>query len=378
MKYLSVIIFSFLLVSCQQGSPEEQTNTKGSVPIENELTLTADQLNTIEITNVELEEKQISQTLRLNGKVDIDPNYRVSLSSALGGHIKSINALPGKFVKKGEIILSIEDNQFIQIQQDYLIAQAQLLSAEPNYSRQKELNNNKSTSDKIMQEAETAYYSLLAVKNGLEEKLRLININPSYLEAGKIQRSINIIAPFDGFVSKVMVNKGKYVSASDELIEIINPQGLLMNIKVFEKDLPKIKVGQNIDVFTNDSPDNILKTKVISTGSTIYEDGSTAIVAKSADANSIKFVSGQYINALVALENIAAYTLPANAVVSFEGRNYIFEQLDDAVFRLHEVEAGEVFEDTIPINNHQEFLNKKIVDKGAYTLLMALKNKAEE
>src|SRR5690606_12121396 len=125
--------------------------------------------------------------------------------SAMGGYIKSINVLPGKTVKKGEVLLVLEDNEFIQIQQDYLTTKAQLLSASPNYQRQKELNESKSSSDKTMQQAETEYRSLLAAKSALEEKLKLININPASLTNETIKRTIPVLSPFNGTISKVLV-----------------------------------------------------------------------------------------------------------------------------------------------------------------------------
>lgn len=378
MKYLFIILSAFLVLSCKNEAVKNETEKPVSKTIQNELMLTKEQLKTIELNTVKMEKKQISGTLQLNGKVDVDPDSKVSISSALGGHVKSVRVLPGKFVKKGEVIVTIEDNQFIQIQQDYLTTQAQLLSAAPNYNRQKELNTSKSTSDKLMQQAETEYKSLLAIKNGLEEKLRLLNINPSKVAAGKIQRSINIVAPFSGVVSQVNVNKGKYVAPSDELVELINPQGLILKIKVFEKDLPKISVNQNVTVFTNGDTNNKLKAKIITKGNSILEDGSTEVIAKLLNTNTHELVNGLYINALIDLDNIDAFTLPADAVVSFEGKNYVFEQKSQEKFLLVEVETGNTFQESIAIVNAEVLLNKKIVHKGAYALLMALKNKVEE
>ena len=378
MKYLFIILSAFLILSCKNEAVKEETAKPASKVVENQLELTKEQLKTIELSTVKMQKKQISGTLQLNGKVDVEPDSKVSISSALGGHVKSVRVLPGKFVRKGDVIVIIEDNQFIQIQQDYLTTQAQLLSAAPNYNRQKELNTTKSTSDKLMQQAETEYKSLLAIKNGLEEKLRLLNINPSKVAAGKIQRSINIVAPFSGVVSGVNVNKGKYVAPSDVLVELINPQGLILKVKVFEKDLPKIAIGQNVTLFTNGDADNKLKARIITKGNSILEDGSTEVIAKLINVNKSELINGLYINALIDLDNVDAFTLPADAVVSFEGKNYVFEQIAAGKFRMMEVEIGTANEGFVSIQNHSSLLNKNIIGKGAYSLLMALKNKTEE
>src|SRR5690606_16705556 len=171
-----LIISSF--VGCRNHNESDnlqplQVGTSGEI-----LSLTAEQLKTLPIDTVSPAKKKVTNVLMLSGKVDVDPDYRLSLSSALGGHIKSVHALPGKPVRKGEIIVELEDNQIIEIQREYLTSKARLQSAEADYTRQKDLNANKSASDKTLQLAEAEYKSLLAASTALEEKLRLIHINP--------------------------------------------------------------------------------------------------------------------------------------------------------------------------------------------------------
>lgn len=377
MKYFAVIMLSVLLYGCRPDKPADEKQAVEPQVTENQITLTDEQLQTLSIESTSLQKEQIAGVLHLNGKVDVNPDYRVSLSSALGGHVRSVHVLPGQSVKKGEVILSLEDNQFIQIQQDYLTVKAQLLSAEPNYIRQRELNASKAASDKNMQAAETEYRSLLTAKSALEEKLRLIHIDPSSLTYEQIKRSISLNAPSDGVISRVMVNKGKYVSPADVLAELINPEGLLLNIKVFEKDWPKVAVGQVLEAYTNESPDHKIQARVMTRGNVIDNDGSTEIIAKVINPGRVKLVAGLYVNALLKLENMEAYTLPESAIVSFNGKNYVFEVKSRNVFRMAEVKNGETQDGRIEILNYPDIRGKNVVNKGAYALLMALKNKSE-
>ncbi len=378
MKYLSILISLVLFSGCRQDKPGDEKQAAEQQITGNQIRLSDEQLKIVSPESILLEKKQIAGVLQLNGKVDVNPDHRVSLSSALGGHISSVNVLPGQPVKKGEIILVLEDNQFIQIQQDYLNIKAQLLSAEPNYLRQKELNSSKAASDKTFQLAETEYRSLLVARSALEEKLRLIHIDPVSLTPDHIKRSATIAAPFDGVVSRVLVNKGKYVSPSDVLVELINPQGLLLSIKVFEKDWPKVAVGQLLQAYTNENPERKIQARIITKGNVINDDGSAEIIAKVIDRGGVKLVAGLYVNAALNLENIETYTLPEDAVVSFSGKSYVFVFKDNNVFDMTEVEIGKTRDGKTEIVNYQAISDKRIVGKGAYALLMAAKNKAEE
>ena len=70
-----------------------------------------------------------------------------------------------------------------------------------------------------------------------------------------MSRSINVYSSIDGFVSKVNVNIGKYVNPTDVLFELINPEDIHLNLKVFEKDLDKLSIGQKIVAFNNNQPE---------------------------------------------------------------------------------------------------------------------------
>ena len=70
--------------------------------------------------------------------------------------------------------------------------------------------------------------------------------------------------------------------------------------------------------------------------------------------------------------------LPEASVVSFEGKEYVFEILDASTFKILEVQIGSSGNGWVEITNVTALQTKKIANQGAYTLLMALKNKPEE
>ena len=378
MKYNAFFILFLFLMSCTQEKTQEANQETPREQTDDELHLSDTQLKALDIQYTQISKEQTAGSLQLNGKITIDPNYKVSVSSALGGRIQNINCLPGKYVKKGETLFTLEDNQIIQIQQDYLTTKAQLLSAEPNYLRQKELNSNQAVSDKVLQQAEAEYHALLATKSGLEQKLQLIHLNPETLSPQTIQRVVPIPAPFNAWVSDVFVNKGKYVTPSDVLAELINPQGLLINVRAFEKDLAQIRVGQAMQAYTNSDPEVKIEAKVLSKGNHIHEDGTAEIIAQVIDSKSVELVEGLYVNARIHLDNMEVFTLPNEAIVSYEDKHYVFEQIDSNTFRMKTIQLGTQNTGTTSIMGAEKLENKVLVGQGAYSLLMALKNKAEE
>ena len=375
MKRISLyILFIVCTFSCGK---KESTNDKQEETIENSVKLSDEQIKAIGLNTTLLQQKAIDKTIRLNGKVTVSPSHLVSVSSIIGGRVKSISVLPGNYFKKGQLLVVLEDEQFVQLQQDYLIAKAKLESARLDYERQKGLNSNKASSDKTFQLAEAEYKTITVTKKALEEKLKLIYINPETLTAENISSSIVVKAPFNGVVSKLMINTGKYVNASEILMELINTDGLLLSLKAFETNITGLQVGQEILAYTNQNPDKKLKAKIISVVPNIENDGSADIVARFS-ASYPEVISGLYINANVTLKNFNTGSLPEKSIVSFENNNYVFEKTNDNTFVLIPVKVGNSSNGFTEIIDSEKVVEKKIVEKGSYDLLMALKNQVQE
>ena len=373
------IISSLLLlmiVSCNSKSTEEKTEE--SALTTNVASLTDAQLKNATIEVGSLQKRSISSTLKVNGKIDVPPQNLVSVSMPLGGYLKSTQLLPGLHINKGEVIATMEDQQYVQLQQDYLSTKSKLVYAQKEYERQKELNQNQASSDKIYQLADSEYTSLRIALSALSEKLKLINVNPNTLSEKNISKSVNIYAPINGFVSKVNVNIGKYVNPSDVLFELINPSDIHLNLKIFEKDITKLSIGQKLVAYTNNQPDKKYKCDILLISKDLSIDEHTAEVHCHFENYDKTLLPGMYVNADIELKSSDVLTLPQESIVSFESKDYVFVVLNKNQFRMTEVKTGNSENGYIEILNPEYLQDKKVITKGAYTILMTLKNKTDE
>lgn len=375
MKYVVGVLVALIVYGCTNkvNIKEEE----GEEKVGNVLKMTDGQLASFELSVVEIVEKTMEQTIKLNGKIEVPPQGLLSVSSVYGGQVKSIGLLPGMSFKKGDVIVELEDNQFIQLQQDYLTVTAQLENAKAEYFRQQDLNQSKASSDKVYLQAKADYETLQITQRSLAQKLRLIHIKPEHLNMDNIKQSIAIYAPFDGFVAQVFVNAGRYVAPSEVMVELIDPRNMQLNVKLFEKDWAKVKVGQKLWAYTNIRPEDRMKGEVMLIGKNISEDR-TVDVRVRLEAAPDKLMPGMYMNAEVVIPEQQAMALPEECVVDFEGGKYVFEIVDKNTFKMLAVECGEVGNGWVPIVNSDLLRNKNVVEKGAYTLLMALKNEGED
>lgn len=376
MKKLFYISFCVILAACGSKETEKrETVTK----TDNTVTLTDAQLKNASIQTGKAERKSVSSLLKVNGQIDVPPQNLVSVSFPLGGYLKSTKLLPGMQVSKGEPIAIMEDQQYIQLQQEYLSAKAKQSYLEHEYNRQKELNQSKASSDKVFQQAEAEYKSNSINIKAFAEKLRLIGINPEGLNENTISRSINVHSPITGFVSKVNVNIGKYVNPVDVLFEIVNPNDIHLRLAVFEKDISQLSVGQKVVANAANNPDKKYDCEIILIGKDIANDRSIDVHChfKQFDKS---LVPGMYMVAEVEIQNKEAWVVPEDAVVRYENKTFIFVTANHNQFEMIPVVAGASENGLIQIvaEGGYDLLNKSIVTKNAYTLLMKMKNTGEE
>ncbi|MBB6270025.1 cobalt-zinc-cadmium efflux system membrane fusion protein [Pedobacter cryoconitis] len=378
----AIILTSALIIlfsSCKNEQKEEKTAAKEQTQKlktdEDLVQLLPAQIKNSGIEVGDFQNKEMHTTLKVNGVIDVPPENIVSISIPLGGYVKKMALIPGMKVGKGSVLATVEDQQYIQLQQDYLTAKSRLKFAEADYNRQKGLNATKATSDKLFQQSESEFSNQKILVRSLAEKIRLIGLNPSVLNENNISRAINIYAPISGYVTKVNVNTGKYVTSSDVLFELINPGALHVNLTVFENDASKLKEGQKIICTTNKHPEKKYTAIIHLITPNIGEDRTTSVHCDLKDYDK-DLLPGTFMNASIELNNSSVTAVPEAAVVKWENKEYIFSAEGGNKFRMRKVETGVINNGFVEIKSALDV--KSIVVKNAYAILMKMKNSEEE
>jgi cobalt-zinc-cadmium efflux system membrane fusion protein len=383
-KYLNkttVCMATLALFSCG-GSTTEKTETKAEEKpgTENTTTVTLSdaQIKTAGIDTGHAGNRPVASTLKVTGAIDVPPQNMVSISFPMGGYLKSSRLLPGMHVSRGETIAMMEDQQFIQLQQDFLTAKANLKFSQKDFERQRDLNASKANSDKVFQQAQADYESQKILLSSLSEKLRLIGMNPAKVTDGSITRSAAVRSPIDGYVSKVNVNIGKYVNPSDVLFEIVDPRDIHLALDVFEKDVNQLHEGQKVIAYTNSNPDTKFNCTIVLIGKDLTDQRKTEVHChfEHYDKN---LLPGTFMNAEIEVTSGNALTLPEDAIVSFENKSYAFKVKGKNAYEMVEVKPGVARDGYVELlANSSELRSQTFVTKGAYSLLMKMKNTGED
>ncbi len=389
MKKLFYILFSinFILAvySCNSGSKSTIESEEVEVLPEDIVELRDDQILLAGIQTGRVEMRSVSNTIKVNGIVSVAPKNQATVCMPLGGFIKSTSLLPGNEVKRGQTLAIIENQDFVDIQQNYLEAKNKLVFAEAEFNRHTDLYKDDVYSEKNVQQVTVDFKNLKALVRSLEQKLMLIGINPDNLTENNISNQVNLVSPINGYLKAVNVNIGKYVSSTDILFEIVNSNQLFLELTLFEKDAYKVVPGQKIKFFINNESET--HDAVISqTGKSISND-KTFRVYGTVISTCKNILPGMYVNALIEESDLKVTAVPSEAVVSFDDKDYIFifdkEKEEDGKpfieYRIIEVTKGVTSAGYtgITLPDGFDFSNAKVVVKGAYNLLSAKKNAGE-
>ena len=239
----------------------------------------------------------VANSPTFNGVLIASPTQMATVSSTIGGRIHQLYVMPGKAVSRGQVIALLDDPSFIELQQSYLEASAQLEYLEQEYNRQRSLGAKEAASQKRVQQSKAEYLAMKSKASATEAQLRALGINPLSIKNKGIKTYLPVTSPIGGFVTNLTVNLGKYVEAGSAICDVINKSQPLIQLTVYEKDLHLINTGTEIAFRVNGMGKATFSATVISVDQAVDKtDYSIKAYAKVKDHNAM-FRPGMYVRA---------------------------------------------------------------------------------
>lgn len=371
MKSIYILVFSFLLIACGQSEKnkaplvDEASNT-------NQILVSQKQFEGENMQFGKLEKQAFYETIKTSGMIDVPPSNKANINAFMGGYITKIPLLIGDKVKKGQLLVTLENPEFIEIQQQYLEIAEQLSYLKSEFTRQQTLYNEKISSQKNFLQAESTYKSSLAQYNGLRKKLIMMNLDPTSVEQGNITSTLNLYALINGYVSQVNVSNGSYVSPSDAILEIVNTEHIHLELLVFEKDVLKITKGQKILFKIPEASEDTYSAEVYLVGKTIDETTRMVKVHAHIDEKT-DFIVGMFVEASILTAEDNSLALPNEAVFEIDNNFFCLvlnsKKNDTFYFDKVKLDIEKQTETHTAIRNSDSLINKDILTKGGFMLL---------
>ena len=351
----------------EEGGHEEE---EGSVEI------TQQQAETIGLEMKPLEERSLGNNIKVTGRLELFPQDRANISPFVGGNISSVLVIEGDKVHKGQVLAYLEHPDIITMQQEFQEKNDELVFLDQDYERKKTLYDKGVSSGKEFQMAQSKYRSTTSSVNAMRAKLRLLGFNVDEIANGKIYQGVPVISPISGFVDEVLISLGDYVAPQSKMFAVSDNSKIHVDLKVYEKDIPRVKEGQKIFFSVASRPDELLTAEVHSIGKTFEEDPKAVHIHAHIENPERDLLPGMYVEGRIVQDEKNTLAVPEEAVIKEGEKSFIFV-LDDGdaqeegklKFKMVQVSVGVIDLGFVSINPMEPLqYGSKVVINGAYTL----------
>ena len=301
-KYILVFLLIFLFTACKKGAKEEMIR---AVKIQ--------EINSMQDENFNIE-----------FPAQISPSQKTVLAFKYAGKIKSINFESGDFVKKGQVIAIIDDTDYKvnldAFSKKYEAAKAVAQNAEQQFARAETLYKGdalaKKDYDNALMQRNVAISTFKEASAGLQNARNTLN-------------DTKIVAPYDGYIDKKVVDVGTVVPEGAPVVSFISNEITDISVNASVRDIEYIKNAENIN-FKDSTSDKIynLKIKSIAQNPDSINLTYPVVFTFSELSENDKFLSGQTGTVTIVVKNKGKeeILIPINAVFEDKGSNvYLFK-----------------------------------------------------
>lgn len=291
------LMLALLAASCSNSSSTSTSTESAGVP-DTVAQATGDSAQMPKVDGVS-GATNVSNPPSFNGVIMMPPQSHVTVTLSMGGSVQEIRVLPGQHVRKGEVILTLANPAFIELQQSYLDAAAQTEYLKKEYERQQKLVSDESASLKRLQQSKADYLSMKSRMEAAAAQLALLGTDTATLSRNGIRTYLDVRAPRNGYVTNMDINAGKYFAAGEPVCDVIDKSAPMLQLTAYEKDLDKLQPGTRFTFNVNGMPDTSFTADLVSVDQMVDNvNRSIKVYARILQANT-NFRSGMYVVAKI-------------------------------------------------------------------------------
>lgn len=235
-----------------------------------------------------------------NGILVLPPQSRATVTLTMGGSIRSTSLLPGAYVKQGTVLATLENPEFIALQQSYLDSHAQYEFLRTEFLRQQTLAREEASSQKRFQQSKAEYLSMRSRMDAAAAQLALLGVDTTRLLAGGIIPYLDIKAPISGYAADVKMNIGRHFDVGEPLCEIVNKSDMMLRLTAYEKDLANLRAGDRVEFRVNGIEGETFHGVITMVGQQVNNENRSIDVYVRIEGQNPQFRPGMYAMARIA------------------------------------------------------------------------------
>lgn len=386
MKSYIYILSILFLVACGNADNQEHEGEDGHAheqaggheAHEETIELTETQMKTIGLELGDFSNIKITDFVKANGILDLPPSSTATVHALQEGFIAHLNEyIIGSYIKKGAVLATLQHPNYVEQQQRFLEITYELEWLELEVQRQKVLSDANGNALKTYQKAQSDLKIKKTQRDGLAQQLKYLGVNMNELKSGTITPTIRIVAPISGYIAEAHAHQGMFVKPEMELFQIIDNDHIHLELDIFERDLAKIKKGQEISFTLPALGDKEYQADVHLISKSFNNENKTVRVHGHIKGQSPQLIRGLYADAKVWLNDATVKALPEAAIMRGEGKAFIYikyyQKGKTTTFKQIPVSLGEKDKGMIEVELLEDIRDDaEIVMKGAFYLYAEL------
>ena len=301
------------LSSCEQNTG--QTNGKEAK---------SDTIAMREITTFPAALEQITQSIRLNGQIEYNPDQVVHYASLVNGIITKTHFSLGDKVTKGQVLAELRSSELTELNTRNKTLESQLKVGKRKLAIAESMFSDRISSEKDLFEAQSEVDIIKAEIEKIQADLSLYNASS---EKGVFQ----IKAPVSGYVVENNISAGTQINGNDsDLFTISDLSDVWVTTNVYAVDLPFVQKGMRAVIKSKAYPGETFDG-VISEISQVFDPQERVLKARIRMPNKdLKLKPGLTIEAIVKKDlSQTAIGVPASALIFHNDENYVLIQKQD-------------------------------------------------
>ncbi|MDI6759471.1 MAG: efflux RND transporter periplasmic adaptor subunit [Candidatus Brocadiaceae bacterium] len=326
------------------------------------------------LETVKVEKRSLGKQLKVTAEIQFNANKVFHIGPRVPGRAVDVFADLGDEVQKGQKLALLDSIELGQSISEYLTSKTKLEVCQVNFEREKRLWEKKVTSEKDMLEAKARCAQAQAEFEASEGKLHLLGLCEEEIIELRPQThttaTFPILSPFNGTIVEKHIALGEMTEPASRLFTIADLSVLWIILDIFEKDLSKIRPGQEVGVAVRSYPEVEFRGKITYISDVVEEKTRTVKVRVEIDNPEKKLKPGMFATAKISTtpqEAVERRVAPHTAIESHEGKQVVFVVLGDYAFKLREVEVGEELDGYVEVFKGLGE-GEEIVSKGAFYL----------
>ena len=347
---------------------------------------------------VKVVEAQIGDLIiKLKSPGEAVTNMRINMKAELAGVIKSLNVEESKHVKKGELLVELDDEKYrLDLEQEEATRLKVLseLLVEKRFAEPRETRSGLER-EKIQKTKDDYEEARRRFRSGLTSRAEFEKANTEYelslIESGEKKEEIRaaakgltqaeirvkaaqmnlektkIKAPFSGLIHDIKVSPQEHVTSGRELFTLVNIDRIRVHAKVLESEIGKMKVGREVDLKFSAYPGKIFKGEVKAISPVITPQDKTCNVIIDVANPEKEIKPGMHVEVEIAAEiHKNKLLIPQDAVFVRSGRKLAFV-VEEGLAKWRYIEVGLENEDYAEVLDGVKE-GESVIIEGHFTL----------